>query len=115
MLGAEEGEEETELVLKASPQRTSKPTGSSLKPQESELDMHSKVSTACTNGEHPLIKSKQSSTTDGKSKRKSTKSKKAAKARSKGYGEGIDDTDCLDEEQREQRRIDQTILDKQLD
>ena len=73
--------------------------------------MHSKVSTACTNEEQTLIKIKHSSTADGKSKRKSTKSKKGAKARSKVYGEGLEG---LDEEQR-QRRLDLTILDNQLD
>lgn len=77
--------------------------------------MHSKVSTACTNGEQPLIKIKHSSTSDGKVKRKSTKTKKGAKGRSKAFGEGgLEDTEGLDEEER-QRRIDLTILDKQLD
>ena len=115
MLGAEEGEEETELVIKTAERNSVKTMASAMKAKESEMDMYSKVSTACTNGEPPLIKIKPSSTTDGKSKRKSTKAKKASKARSKLYGEGtLDEAECQDEEQR-QRRIDLTILDKQLD
>ena len=70
--------------------------------------MHSKVSTACTNEEQALIKIKHASGAESKSKRKSTKSKKGGKARSKVYGEG------LDEEQR-LNRIDLTIFDNQLD
>ena len=79
--------------------------------------MHSKVSTSCTNiaGDQimPLLKIK-SANTDGKVKRKYTKSKKGNKVRSKAYDEGggaIDeDLEGLDQEQR-QRRIDLNILD----
>lgn len=83
--------------------------------------MHSKVSTSCTNiGADqitPLLKIK-SANTDGKAKRKYTKSKKGHKGRSKIYDEGggalDEDLEGLDEEQR-QRRIDLNMLDKQLD
>lgn len=113
--GSEEGEEETAVVVsKVAEQSAVKPEEVRAKALESEVDMHSKVSTACTNGgdQSLLIKIKAS---EGKSKRKSTKTKKGAKGRSKAYGEGLDDVEGLDEEQRQQRRMDLTILDKQLD
>jgi len=94
LLGAEEGEEETAVAAKADEPRALKSEEAGVK--ETEVDMHSKVSTACTNGENALIKIKQ--TSEGKSKRKSTKTKKGAKGRSKAYGEGLEDLEGLDEE-----------------
>ena len=59
MLGAEEGEEETEAVNKAAEPSTAKPIGTGTKASDRDTDVHSKVSTACTNGEPALIKIKQ--------------------------------------------------------
>lgn len=96
LLGPEEGEEETAIIVKDDEQRIVKQDEAGAK--DTEVDMHSKISTACTNVENTLIKIKH--TSDGKSKRKSTK-KKGAKGRSKAYGEGgVEDLEGLDEEQK---------------
>lgn len=51
LLGAEEGEDEAEMPIKESHQHSAKPDDARTKTQEQEVDMHSKVSTACTNEE----------------------------------------------------------------
>ena len=82
-------------------------SNSSYKPASStnEADLNSKISTSCTNiGDgsdqiSPLLKIKVQNT-DGKVKRKYTKSKKSTKGRSKVYGEGGEDLEGLGEEER---------------
>lgn len=97
MFEAEEGEEETAVEQKADSShagqyRLRPGEGTKYKPSsQNEVDMHSKVSTSCTNiaGDQimTLLKIK-SANTDGKIKRKYTKSKKGTKVRSKIYDEG---------------------------